>query len=399
MKRKILNLALLLIAGVFALSSCDKDKVKSYPLDLKFTTASDVTASDVKDLVVIITGETSSDTLKLEAIRETSVTLPQGNYNVTVNGKINGQATAQVQGTATVSLYKEEALTVNLSLFYSSPLVFKTIYCTGGAQYYVLDSFVEIVNNSDEVQYLDGLVLVACLANLKAQSVWQEAYPTKYQCGQGSVLAFPGTGKQYPIQPGEFVIVADQAMNHKVAYGTDESKKDEYAKSPDLSKANFEKYYGNGDVDNEAVPNMEVVYSNNKNMKMWAFGAAGKAFFLVKLPDGMTPSQFAADENNFSTTPGSSSTMLNMIVPNEYVLDAVDVYQNGVALSEHYPFFLPKDDASGIEAPQSYAGKCVRRKVSKIEGGRVYYQDSNNSSVDFKSNQDNTPGLVPTSVD
>ena len=188
-------------------------------------------------------------------------------------------------------------------------------------------------------------------------------------------------------------------MNHKVAYGADESKKDEYAKSPDLSKANFEKYYGNGDVDNEAVPNMEVVYSNNKVMKMWAFDAAGKAFFLVKLPAGMTPSQFAADENNFSTTPGSSSTMLNMIVPNEYVLDAVDVYQNGVALSEHYPFFLPKDDASGIEAPKSYEGKCVRRKVSKIEGGRVYYQDSNNSSVDFKSNQDNTPGFVPTSVD
>jgi hypothetical protein len=399
MKRKVLYFAFLLLAGAMTFSSCEKDKVKSYPLNLKFTTASEVTAADVTDLVVVITGETSADTLKLESIYDTSANLPQGNYNISVNGKIKGDATAQVQGTGTVSLFEEKTVTVNLSLFYSSPLLFKTIHCTGGAQYYVLDSYVEIVNNSDEVQYLDGLMIVACLANLKSESVWQTAFPDKYQCGQGSVLAFPGSGKDYPIQPGEFVIVADQALNHKLAYGTDESKKEEYAKSPDLSKANFEKYFGNGDVDNENVPNMEVVFSNNKSMKMCFFGVSGKAFYLVKLPAGMTPSKFAADEANFSTTPGSSSTTLFMLVPNKYVLDAVDVYANGVALSEHYPFFIAKDDASGIEGSAMYSGKCVRRKVAAIEGGRVDYKDTNNSSADWKNNQDNTAGFVPTSVD
>ena len=398
MNRSIFRTAFLLVAGIAILSSCEpKETVKTFKLTIGYT-SNDVPAANIEDVTIVLNSDSSSDTLHFSKLENQTLEKVQGNYVILVNGKVAGEATAQVQGTATLALYEDKEVNVPLNLFYSSPLLFKTIYCTGGAQYYVLDSYIEIVNNSDEVQYLDGLILAAPLANLKAQSVWQDTYPDKYNCGQGSVLAFPGNGKDYPIQPGEFIIMADQAMNHKLAYGSDDSKKEEYAKSPDLSGAHFEKYYGNGDVDNEKVPNMEVVYSNNKSMKMWGFGVSGRAFLLAKLPAGMTPAQFAADENNFATQPGSSSTTLNMLIPNQYVLDAVDVYANGVAASDHYPFFLPKDDASGVEGSGSYAGKCIRRKVEKI-GDRVYYQDTNNSANDFKTNQDNTAGFVPTTAD
>ena len=41
----------------------------------------------------------------------------------------------------------------------------------------------------------------------------------------------------------------------------------------------------------------------------------------------------------------------------------------------------------------------MRRKVSRIENGRAYYQDTNNSSNDFLNNQPLTPGQTPTQAD
>ncbi len=390
--------------GIFAacsviLTSCDWfDTLKLYNATFTFTPEDNIEVADLTDITLIVTGP-EVDTLELNSLAPVTDLLVQGQYTATLTARVKDDATAQISGYATFDLFEEKQVNIDLSLSYKSPLVFKTIYSTGGAQYYVLDSYVEIVNNSDEVQYLDGLMLACPLGNLKQESAWQVAFPDKYNSGQGAVLAFPGNGTDYPLQPGEFIVLADQAMNHKLAYGTDESKKEEYQKSPDLSGANWEKYYGNGDTDNENVPNMKVVYTNNKSMKMWAFGVTGRAYMLIRLPEGMTPEQFAADENNYSTTPNTSATTLFMLFPSKYVLDAVDIYGNGVAAESNYPFFLAKDDAKGVEASPSYAGKCVRRKVEKIVNGRVYYKDSNNSSVDFKNNQDNTPGLVPNSID
>ena len=147
------------------------------------------------------------------------------------------------------------------------------------------------------------------------------------------------------------------------------------------------------------MPNLEVVMRNNKYMKMWAFGAAGRAYMLVKLPEGMTWQKFAADESNYEAQPNTETEANTLMIPAKYVLDAVDVYGNGVAAEDHWPFFLSTDDATGVEGNESYSGKCLRRKVSKIENGRAYYQDTNNSRNDFKRNQENTPGLVPTVAD
>jgi hypothetical protein len=403
--KKFFNYAMMVMATLamttfVACSSDDDDEVKSYKLKITLN-PTDVAASNIGNIKIIVKGVTKADTLTLNAVADKELTLTQGTYSISASGKVLDEATAYVQGTATAELFADKTVEVKLSKFNQSPLVFKTLHTTGGAQYYVLDSYFEIVNNSDEVQYLDGLVLAAPLANLKAQSAWQVAFPDKYQTGgtNGIILAFPGNGKDYPLQPGEFVVVADQAMNHKLAYGDDETKKDEYAKSPDLSKANFEKYYGNGDIDNEAVPNLEVVMRNNKYMKMWAFGAAGRAYMLVKLPEGMTWQKFAADESNYEAQPNTETEANTLMIPAKYVLDAVDVYGNGVAAEDHWPFFLSTDDATGVEGNESYSGKCLRRKVSKIENGRAYYQDTNNSRNDFKRNQENTPGLVPTVAD
>lgn len=399
--KKLFNYAMMVMATMamttFVACSDDDDSVKSYKLTVTLS-PTDVDASNINNIKMIVKGATKSDTVTLSSATTKELTLTQGTYNISVNGKVIDEATAFVQGTATAELFEDKSIEVKLSKYNQSPLVFKTIYNVGTVMGYVLDCYVEIVNNSDEVQYLDGLMLADPLANQKAKNAWQEEYPDFYHEGgalNGILIAFPGNGADYPLQPGQSVTIADQAMNHKLAYGDDESKKADYAAAPDLSKANFEKFYGNGDVDNTAVPNMVTVLRRSAGaQKMWAFGVAGRAYMLIKLPQGMTPQQFVANESNYTTYPGTTSSTLYLKIPNKYILDAVDVYSSSVDPSEHYPFFAAKDDATGIAGGESYSSQPVRRKISKTENGRAYYQDTNSSSADFYVSKTNAPGIV-----
>ncbi len=404
MSKKTKLFVLCLLAGTMAptLVSCssDDDKVQSYPLTINFTPGDGLTAADISNVKVIVSGTAGNDTVTMNTLATTTLTKVQGQYKITVTGKVTDEAAAYVNGTASVDLYAEQSVNVNLSKRIESPLVFKTLYTTAGAQYYMLDGYFEIVNNSDEVQYLDQLILSAPTGNAKQANAWQANGITDlYESGQGTVIAFPGSGKDYPLQPGAFVVIANEALNHTLAYGDDESKREEYAKSPNLINADWEIYLNTGDADNPDVPNLEVIFSNNKYMKAFGLGVMGRSYILAKLPEGTSPKAFAANESNIQTTPGTSSSMTYLMIPAKYVLDAVDLYNPNTETADHYPTFLPKDDATGVHCSGSYQGKCVRRKVSKIENGRVYYQDTNNSSADFKNNQDNTPRFVPTAVD
>ena len=88
------------------------------------------------------------------------------------------------------------------------------------------ESYFEIVNNSDEVQYLDNLILTAPTGNQQTANAWQaNGYEDLYACGQGSVVAFPGNGHDYPLQPGESVLIANDATNHKLAYASGRLRK------------------------------------------------------------------------------------------------------------------------------------------------------------------------------
>ena len=171
--KKFFNYAMMVMATLamttfVACSSDDDDEVKSYKLKITLN-PTDVAASNIGNIKIIVKGVTKADTLTLNAVADKELTLTQGTYSISASGKVLDEATAYVQGTATAELFADKTVEVKLSKFNQSPLVFKTLHTTGGAQYYVLDSYFEIVNNSDEVQYLDGLVLAAPLANLKAQ--------------------------------------------------------------------------------------------------------------------------------------------------------------------------------------------------------------------------------------
>ena len=119
-------------------------------------------------------------------------------------------------------------------------------------------------------------------------------------------------------------------------------------------------------------------------------------FLLAKLPDGITPEAYVSNSDNFMIEPNSTKTQRNLMIPSDYLLDAVEIWD--ATESQQLHLLLSKDD-SGQAAVTGFAGKSIRRKVTKVENGRAYYQDTNNSTNDFLTGQPLTPGVHPTKAD
>lgn len=391
---KLLAAALLLV-GSAAFFSCNNDddvKIKSYPMEVKFALNDGLAWNNITDAKLIVSNDKGlHDTISIKG--DTTITFVQGQYNFVVTGKVKDEAAAYVQGTAGANLFQNATVNVALSKVVRSSLIFKAIYTTGGKQGYMKDGYFEIVNNSDEVQYLDGLILSAPAGKQQNKNAWQaNGFEDLYACGQGQVLAFPGSGHDYPLQPGQSVLIANDGANHKDLAGAGNH-------CPDLSKADWEIYlsYVNGEIDYPAK-NLDVIFVNNKYMKAFGLGFFGRAYVLARLPQGMTPEAFAADHSNIKKEPGNAAaTMEYLVIPSKYVLDAVDIWD--AQTTNHYPTFLAKDDAEGVLASKAWEGKCVRRKVTKVVNGRAYYQDTNNSANDFLNNQELKPGVTPAVAD
>lgn len=390
-----LLVAALLLVGSAAFFSCNNDddvKIKSYPMEVKFALNDGLAWNNITDAKLIVSNDKGlHDTISIKG--DTTITFVQGQYNFVVTGKVKDEAAAYVQGTAGANLFQNATVNVALSKVVRSSLIFKAIYTTGGKQGYMKDGYFEIVNNSDEVQYLDGLILSAPAGKQQNKNAWQaNGFEDLYACGQGQVLAFPGSGHDYPLQPGQSVLIANDGANHKDLAGAGNH-------CPDLSKADWEVYlsYVNGEIDYPAK-NLDVIFVNNKYMKAFGLGFFGRAYVLARLPQGMTPEAFAADHSNIKKEPGNAAaTMEYLVIPSKYVLDAVDIWD--AQTTNHYPTFLAKDDAEGVLASKAWEGKCVRRKVTKVVNGRAYYQDTNNSANDFLNNQELKPGGTPAVAD
>lgn len=254
-------------------------------------------------------------------------------------------------------------------------LVFKQVYYTGSKTpsggNYLTDQFYEIYNNSTDVIYADSLYLGESggTPGLSASSL-----PFGFSKAEGNVYLqnvwmVPGTGKTYPIQPGQSIVIASNAINHKSdAAGN--------ANSVDLGAgvSDFEGYVASTgkDVDNPAVTNLDLVYfgapSNN-----WATSVFGPSMVIFKIKN--------IDGLKKILEPNSTSTRLYMEVPGSAVIDAVEFLANANAVNfKRFPAAL---DAGFAFASGSYTGESMMRKVSSTVNGRRILQDTNNSGSDF----------------
>lgn len=408
MKRFLFLLPLVSLLFLAACSDSEDEVAKNFTVKVLLTADDGITLSNVNDLVVTAVNlTTSKEQTATPADGTASFSLPTGKYNFSVTGVYEGHEVNGIASDVNVADDQDVPLTIKYASA-NSTLIFKEVYFTGVKNYYFKDAFYEIYNNSDEIQYLDGVILGIVDEGLPsytpASSIWVDEngqlldrYPMA-----SFTMYFPGNGTEHPLQPGKSVVVATNPIDHSSRELIDDAQP-----SPvNLSGADWDIFCGPKsptDVDISNVPNLEYAYHT--------FGidfmpsTSGQALILAKLPNGQNVADFVAEGSNFMTAPGK--TQLHLMIPSDYVIDGIEIVRAPV--NERFKNLLPKTDMGmawvdgsndGSCADAAYSGKSLRRKVASVENGITKFKDTNNSSVDFIIGGGvPTPGVIPTTVD
>lgn len=265
------------------------------------------------------------------------------------------------------------------------------------------DQFIEIYNNSNTVQYADGLY-IAQLYGSGTTTVYAYTLPTgqfdwsksaEMTMGNtantnyvyaSNVLKIPGTGTQYPVQPGKSIVIAQNAINHKSNY-TDNTGKSVSILNPDLtvdlSTADFESFLGNYlgdlyqyDIQNPAVTDLDIIYWGNGNNDMVLDPSGKLALAIFK----MDPTELNSLKK-YKNPKGDKNSYLQ--IPNSVLTDAVELTKD--MGSSYVPKKLPAqiDGGNTYLSTGAYSSKAVIRKTKTTIAGRIILQDTNNSTNDF----------------
>jgi hypothetical protein len=381
--KKYLFMALAAAFTVFTACDDDEKEAQKYQVTVKVS-CEEADLSSMNSIKATALSETGKTTSVSADNGLAVLKLVAGSYTISVVG--SGDVYNYV-GSVQCVVTNSNIDSLSVSLVKTKPygsIVFKEIYSTGVLESYWTDGFYELFNNSDEVQYLDGIILGIVQCGYGKVSSWADEegnLPSYYPMGSHTVY-FPGSGNEYPINPGQSVVVATRAINHSAR----KLGENDVESPVDLSNADWEAYIPSStqDTDNPDVPNLEVAYSQFGFDFMPA--VAGQSLIIARLPKDSVMEDFIA--NNALKPEGQYRAAL--CIPNEYVIDAVDIiyYNEDQMINKTiletddagYTYYSSSDDE--WTSPM-YCGKSLRRKCSSVKNGRFYLQDTNNSSNDF----------------
>lgn len=382
---------LFLLTGILLLlNACTKEEMlREAKLTITFKAPKDISITKYKNVKIVLTELNTGTKFKREITEgKLFITVPQGSYNLMVDGEIDytfkgtslsGGIAANEDNLQFIKMIVEKEIELSLKSLQKDFLIEEIFFAgtvTPEGKQYNGDKYFKIYNNTSETLYADGLLI----AESSFLTVDKQDYTPniiKEAFTAGSIIAIPGSGKDYPIKPGEHIIIADEAINHK----------ENNANSFDLSKVNFEFYYKSmNDVDNPAVPNTINVYN-----RMVIHNRGFKTYVIARLPKKITNEQFIKENEytyNWIFTFGQYSFNMDgkgVKIPNEWIIDAVN-------LSVESEFQWIVTDPS-LDSGWTYCGKVdkdktrynksVRRKVIQNSNGIRLLQDTNNSTVDF----------------
>lgn len=403
--------AFLLIFAVFLLlfSSCDdgEEAAVRYTVDVTVQYPEGYTDGAAADIEVKATNTQTGTAVSFETNTNgvAQFTLVSGIYTFSVVHETEEFAFNGLLENTTVAA--DQSLTVTLvASSLSGGLVFKEIYYSGspiegntGTTAYLSDTFTEIYNNSDEVIYLDNIgfgVLDPVVSNNPSPWVDENGNLPDRLPLFGYSFYFKGSGTDYPLAPRTSIVIAQDGIDHQ----TDPAGN---PLSPvNLGNADWELYVGDinkgKDADAPGVPNMELLHTTTTTAFDASYSVFGGAMVIFRFPENTDPADFASNEANLSTKPGTTSSTQYLRIPKEYIIDVVECVNHDTNKRNKR---VPSDLDAGYTFISSgtYSGKSVRRKVKQVIDGKAIYKDTNNSTEDFLQDQTPTPFVHPTTVD
>ena len=250
--------------------------------------------------------------------------------------------------------------------------------------FYPYGGFLEIYNNSDTTIYLDGKIFAdGELTNPSVSTSSNSCtnYSTYMNDPDGvwawRIFRFPGSGFEHPIQPGQAMVLATDALDHRVVNPDAE----------DLSHADFE-FTGGSDPDNPAVPNMI-------NLSQWS-DPFGHGWFASSTHSG----PLLANSVSLDTLPSAVlyTTQLKYYrIPRAAVLGMISSLWTGGQYATCSPLVNAAFDQQPFSLPSSdfYAPSFQRRVSRVLPDGRKILQNTRNSALDFAYQLPRTPGYIP----
>lgn len=255
-----------------------------------------------------------------------------------------------------LSGFESKDYTVTVNLIAASDLMINEVFYCGSdySSFYFYDQFVELYNAADTTMYLDGIILTR-----QVQSAFPEQDEVPY-IRAIYAYQFPGTpvtGRQYPIEPGQFVVIAADAIDH-TAWND---------KSIDLSGADWECFNAlGGDYDVPGVPNLiNIVPTVSVD-------------YMINLShNGVV----IATGESYSFMERDTGTGLYILIPIETVIDGIEYASRSTSTKE----LTSRVDAgfAGLGCTK-YSGQSTERRELGL--------DTNDSSFDFTLIDRPTPG-------
>ena len=412
MKSKILTFMMAIVAMSTVFVACSDDD-KTGPevlvkhiltLDLPLNVQAD-TLIDTKAVFTNVNTKATYTLSKFEMKGKQFVdtlTLPAGTYTIEVHGNVTYQLNGDTIKTP-VKAVKENVhinqapessaisnTTMALSTYNAQDgFVISEIFFTGtktpeGKQY-TDDQYIKIANNSDTVMYADGLAIIES----EFLTVDKQDYTPDLMNQAMTISAMyviPGSGKEHPVKPGQELVLAVDAKNHK-----------EFNKnSIDLSKADFEFYDVSSnpnisDDDNPNVPNL-LSWTTESATYFSMHNRGFKAYALAK-PQVDRETYVSKYQYKYKWVFKFEEYVFNQeatsnFVPNTWIVDAVNLsiqsdYQWGVVAATLDAGWT---HCGSVDHDKTRYGKAVVRKKS---GNK--WVDTNNSTNDF--NADAKPTL------
>jgi len=378
----------ILISLLFLLGSCLKEpEYHSYRVILAVDFGADFPQDQRNGARVTLTNQLSSYTIEATTDKSGKVqflSLEPGFYSVTVSHSINsGGKTYSYNGMKNIKVFGDLTDMISVTKGVSGSFVIKEIYYSGSitpaGKIYYADQYLEIFNNTSEIQYADGISVLIHEASNTGANVWENMKDTIVA---ETIWSIPGNGTQFPVAPGKSIVIAQDGINHK------DDPNGNPLSPVNLGNADFEFYAYKDkttDVDSPTVPNMLEDYSGNEIVKEVTYVVGGgSAIAIARLPGNNDEERKAYIKKHLvakSFVTGSNVLYFGKVA-NKYIIDAVETVKDEAHAI--YKRFTPELDAGyTYVASGSRSGKCVRRKIKETVAGRVIYQDTNNSTNDF----------------
>ena len=316
--------------------------------------------------------------------------LEAGTYNIVVTGHLDftlngvaGQKDFEVTSDNVVLSETSHDLKMVVSTFTAQGgFVISEIFFTGTmspeGRTYSGDQYIIITNNSDVTLYADSIAVLESAFLTTTKEDYTPNIMSTHFSGQACYM-IPGNGKSVPVEPGQSLKLAVNAINHTT----------EQPNSIDLSNADFEFYDETSnpnftDPDGEA-PNLDKWYCYTATV--YQFHSRGfNSMAIAKMKTGKEDwlENYVYDATYLFVFGDFSREMTKSgiyKVPNEWILDGVNLSVESVREWNVL-------DAS-IDAGWTYCGKVDRdetrfnKSVIRKQDANGKYIDTNNSTNDF----------------